>query len=260
MFTRKLVIGAYFRTKLLIIHLELAIGVFTLNEALVVLVRSIIAFFTLLIFARMLGKQQISQLTFFDYVLGITIGSIAASLSVDITTRAWPHWVGLATWTGAVFVLQVVSVKSKLGDRYLTGEPSIVIMNGQIMEKTMMKLRYTTSDLLEQLRDKGVFDLNKIGFAVLETNGQLSVLLKPEYQPVTPTDLNIPSSNAGLSNQLIYNGLVIESNLARAGVDRIWLDQQLQAQGINSPSEVYLAGYDANGGNLYIDKYQDNMS
>ncbi len=177
---------------------------FALNEALVVLVRSIIAFFTLLIFARMLGKQQISQLTFFDYVLGITIGSIAASLSVDITTRAWPHWVGLATWTGAVLVLQVVSVKSKLGDRYLTGEPSIVIMNGQIMEKTMAKLRYTTSDLLEQLRDKGVFDLNKIGFAVLETNGQLSVLLKPEYQPVTPTDLNIPSSNTGLSNQLIY--------------------------------------------------------
>ena len=245
---------------MLIIDLELAIGVFALNEALVVLVRSIIAFFTLLIFARMLGKQQISQLTFFDYVLGITIGSIAASLSVDITTRAWPHWVGLATWTGAVFILQETSIRSKLGDRYLTGEPSIVIMNGQIMEKTMKKLRYTTSDLLEQLRDKGVFDLNKIGFAVLETNGQLSVLLKPEYQPVTPSDLKITSSNAGLSNQLIYDGLVIEANLARAGVDRIWLEQQLRAQGINSPSEVYLAGYDANSGSLYIDKYQDNLS
>ena len=85
-------------------------------------------------------------------------------------------------------------------------------------------------------------------------------LTKPEYQPVTPTDLNIPSSNAGLSNQLIYNGLVIEANLARAGVDRIWLEQQLQTQGINSPSEVYLAGYDANGSSLYIDKYQDNLS
>lgn len=245
---------------MLIIHLELAIGVFALNEALVVLIRSIIAFLTLLIFARMLGKQQISQLTFFDYVLGITIGSIAASLSVDITTRAWPHWVGLATWTGAVFILQETSIRSKLGDRYLTGEPSILIMNGQLMEKTMRKLRYTTSDLLEQLRDKGVFDLNKIGFAVLETNGQLSILLKPEYQPVTPIDMNITSSNAGLSNQLIYNGLVIEANLARSGVDRIWLDQQLQAQGINSPSQVYLAGYDPNSGSLYIDKYQDNMS
>jgi uncharacterized membrane protein YcaP (DUF421 family) len=234
--------------------------VFTLNEALVVLVRSLIAFFTLLIFARMLGKQQISQLTFFDYVLGITIGSIAASLSVDLTTRAWPHWVGLAAWTAAVLILQVISFRSKSGDKYLAGEPAIVIMNGQIMEETMSKLRYTTSDLLEQLRDKDVFDLNRVGFAVLETNGQLSVLLKPEYQPVTPSDLKITSSNAGLSNQLIYSGLIIEENLAKTGVDRIWLEQQLQAQGIQNPAEVYLANYDHNSGNLYIDKYKDNLS
>lgn len=219
-----------------------------------------IGFFTLLIFARMLGKQQISQLTFFDYVLGITIGSIASSLSVDLTSRAWPHWIGLATWTAAVFALQFISFKDKRAYRYLAGEPAIIMINGQIMEDTMRKLRYTTSDLLEQLRDKDVFDLNRVGFAVLETNGKLSVLLKPEYQPVTPSDLNIASSNGGLSNELIFNGMVIEENLAKAGVDRIWLEQQLRSQGISSSDDVFLAVYDANSGNLYIDRYNDNLS
>jgi uncharacterized membrane protein YcaP (DUF421 family) len=231
-----------------------------LNEALVVVVRSLIGFFTLLIFARMLGKQQISQLTFFDYVLGITIGSVAASLSVDLTSRAWPHWVGLATWTAAVFALQYISFKSKRANRYLAGEPAVLVLNGQIMEDTMRKLRYTTSDLLEQLRDKNVFDLNQVGFAVLETNGRLSVLLKPEYQAVTPRDLNLTCSNGGLSDELIFNGMVIEENLAKAGVDRVWLEQQLQAQGINSSDEVFLAAYNADSGSLYIDRYKDNLS
>lgn len=224
------------------------------------MVRSLIGFFTLLIFARMLGKQQISQLTFFDYVMGITIGSAASSLSVDLTSRAWPHWVSLATWTAAVLALQVITFRSKRADRYLAGEPSIVMMNGHIMEDTMHKLRYTTSDLLEQLRDKDIFDLNRVGFAVLETNGQLSVLLKPEYQPVTPSDLKITSSNGGLSNELIYNGMVIEGNLAKAGVDRIWLEQQLRAQGIASSDDVFLASYDASSVSLYVDKYKDYLS
>lgn len=234
--------------------------VLTLNEALVVFVRSLIAFFTLLILARMLGKQQISQLTFFDYVLGITIGSIAATLSVDLSSRAWPHWIGLLTWAAAVYISQLISVHSKKADRYLAGKPAIVIMNGQIMEKTMRKLRYTTSDLLEELRRKDIFDLNRVGFAVLETNGQLSVLLKPQYQPVTPSDLKITPANGGLSNELIYNGLVIEENLAKAGVDRIWLEQQLRAQNINSTDEVYIASYDADSGSLYIDKFKDNLT
>ena len=82
-----------------------------MNEGLVVVVRSIIAFFTLLIIARILGKQQLSQLTFFDYVLGITIGSIAATLSVDLSSRAWPHWVGLMVWAVIVWGLQMLTIK-----------------------------------------------------------------------------------------------------------------------------------------------------
>jgi len=232
--------------------------VLRLNEALVVVVRSLIGFFTLFVFARLLGKQEISQLSFFDYVLGITIGSIAASLSVDLSSRAWPHWVGLFTWTVTVFALQLITYRSKKANLYLVGEPTILIKNGLIMEDSMHKLRYTIADLLKQLRSKDVFDISRVDFAILETNGQLSVLLKPEYQFTTPKDINITPPASGISTELIYSGVVVDSNLAAAGLDRIWLTTQLKLHGINNPSEVFLATFNQASASLYIDKFIDS--
>lgn len=230
----------------------------TLNEALVVVVRSLIGFFTLFIFARLLGKQEISQLSFFDYVLGITIGSIAASLSVDLSSRAWPHWVGLLTWTSTVFTLQLITSRSRTIDQYLVGEPTVVIQNGLIMEENMKKLRYTIADLLKQLRSKNVFDISQVDFAILETNGQLSVLLKPEFNYTTPQDLNLPPPASGVGTELIYAGVIVDSNLSAAGLDRLWLYKQLKMQGINNPSEVFMAAYNPASSGLYIDKYLDS--
>ena len=230
-----------------------------MNEALVTLVRSLIAFFTLLIFARLLGKQQISQLTFFDYVLGITIGSIAASLSVDLSSRAWPHWVALLIWSGTVLVLQLMSHRSVTANKYLVGEPALVIINGQVMEEAMKRLRYTTADLLEQLRSKNVFDLSQVAFAVLETNGELSVLFKPEYQPLTPKDLNMPGQASALNTQLIFNGHIMEENLRQLNLDHTWLSRQLGLQGIDDASQVYLASYNPATSSLYVDRFQDQI-
>jgi uncharacterized membrane protein YcaP (DUF421 family) len=231
------------------------LGAAEVNEGLVVVVRSVIGFFTLLIFARILGRQQISQLTFFDYVLGITIGSIAASLSVDLSSRAWPHWVGLLTWTAAVFLLQWVSLKSHEASKYLVSEPTVVIMNGQIMEGALKSVRYTMSDILEQLRDKGIFDLNQVGFAVVETDGKVSVLLKPEYLPITPRDMNITPQANSLSTEVIYDGVIIEANLVKAKVDRLWLYSELNRLNLK-PSEVFLATVNEDK-NLYVDQYKD---
>ncbi len=229
-----------------------------MNEALVVIVRSFIAFFTLFFLARLLGKQQISQLTFFEYVLGITIGSIAATLSVDLTSRAWPHWVGLAVWVIIVLCLQFVTLKSSAAKKYLVGRPAIIMENGIILEEELSKLRYNLGDLLEQLRDKDVFDLNQVAFAVLETNGDLSILLKPEYQPVTRQDLNIDVKKVNLNPQVIYNGQVVQQNLDYLKKDYAWLIDQLKGQGINDPSQVFMAAYNEAEQLFYIDKYQDN--
>jgi uncharacterized membrane protein YcaP (DUF421 family) len=228
------------------------------NEALVVVVRGVIGFFTLLIFARILGKQELNQLTFFDYVFGITIGSIAASLTTDLTSRAWPHWIGLTLWTLLVAVLQLITLKWRNASKYIDGEPTVVIMNGKIMEDAMRKLRYRTSDLLGQLRLKDVFDLSQVEFAVLESNGQLSVLKKSQFQTVTAQDLNISTDYQGIGTELIYDGVIVEQNLKQVNLDQSWLDDQLRKRGIGDPSEIFLANLDTQG-NLYIDSYRDRI-
>jgi uncharacterized membrane protein YcaP (DUF421 family) len=232
--------------------------VILLNEGIVVFVRALIAFFSLLFFMRLLGKKQISQLTLFDYILGITIGSMAASITTDLSSRAWPHWIGLVTWVAAGLAIDFLTTKSRYAAKYIEGEPSIIIMNGKILENNMRKLRYNATNLLQQLRSKDIFDLSEVHFAVLEPNGELSVLKKPELQPLTPKDMNIKVPNTGLGIELIYDGIIIDLNLEQIKKDKKWLHSQLEKQGVKNPSEVFLATYEASG-NLYIDKYKDEI-
>ena len=229
-----------------------------MNEGLIVLVRGIIGFFTLLILTRVLGKQQISQLTLFDYVIGITIGSTASSLTTDLTSRAWPHWVGLFTWTSLCLILQLITLKSKTAEKYLDGEPTIIITNGKILEKSMKKFRYTIGDLLEQLRDKGIFDLEEVAYAVLEKDGQLSILKKPECNPVTPKDLKLKTSAASIDVEIIYDGSVLQENLISVNRNERWLMTKLKKQGVNDANEVFLATYNPSSG-LHVDLYEDHI-
>jgi uncharacterized membrane protein YcaP (DUF421 family) len=229
-----------------------------MNEGLITLIRGVIGFFTLLIFTRILGKQQVSQLTFFDYVVGITIGSMASSLTTDLTSRAWPHWVGLFTWTTLCFSLQLITLKSKTAEKYLDGQPTIIITNGKILEKSMKEFRYTIGDLLAQLRDKGIFDLDDVAFAVLEKDGQLSILKKSECDFVSPKDLKLNISPASIDYEVIYDGSIIEENLTTINRNEKWLMNKLKKQGISDTSEVFLATYNASSG-LHIDLYEDHV-
>lgn len=229
-----------------------------MNEGLVVLVRSIIAFFSLLIFAKILGKQQISQLTFFDYALGITIGSIAATLTTDLSSRAWPHFVGLLTWCLLGYLMEYVTEKWRYAAKYIEGEPTIVITNGKIMENALKKMKYTATDLMGLLRVKDVFDLSQVDFAIIEPNGQLSVLKKPEYEPLTPKDMSIIKAPSGISTELIYDGILINENLRQLNKTEKWLMAQLKMHEIKDVSEVFIATLTPSG-SLYIDKYDDHM-
>ena len=223
-----------------------------------VMVRSIIAFFTLLIFAKILGKQQISQLTFFDYVLGITIGSIASELTIDLTSRAWPHWIGLLCWATLGFLMEYITMKWRYAAKYINGEPTIVIMNGKIMESALRKMKFPISDIMELLRNKNVFDLSEVDFAIIESNGQLSVLKKPEYEPVTAKDLKITKKPSGISTELIYDGILIEENLKQIKKDKKWLDKQLKSHGVKDISEVFIATLNP-AGSFYVDLYKDHI-
>ena len=229
------------------------------DEALVVFVRVIISFFTLLIFTRILGKQEVGQLTFFDFINGITIGSIAATLATDLSSKAWAHWVGLAGYALLTYLLQLITVKNRYLGRVLDGEPTVVIENGKILENNLMKMRIEIGELMMLLRARGVFDVTQVELAIFEINGELSVLQKPEYLPLTPKDLKIPGSQSGLSTEVIQDGIIIEQNLLQRKKDRNWLLQQLRANGIEDVQQVFYALILPND-QLYVDKYEDHVS
>ncbi|MFD1020986.1 YetF domain-containing protein [Thalassobacillus hwangdonensis] len=228
------------------------------NEALVVIVRVIISFFTLLIFTRLLGKQEVGQLTFFDYINGITIGSIAATLATDLSSKAWAHWVGLSGYAFLTFLLQFITIKNRYLGKVLDGEPTVVIENGKILENNLKKMRIKLGELMMLLRYRGIFDITQVECAIIEVNGNLSVLQKAEYLPVTSKDLHIPSTPSRLSTEVIQDGIVIEQNLSQRNKDMEWLNQQLQTHGIGDVKEVSFALILPNE-QLYVDKYKDNL-
>ncbi len=229
-----------------------------MGEVSVVLVRSAITFFNLLILCRLLGKTQVSQLTFFEYVSGITLGSLAAELSTNLSLRPWPVFVGLFAWGGFTLLTQLVALKSRWMAKMLDGEPVILVYRGQILEENLRRLRMRESELAELLRSQSVFHFDEVELAILEPRGTLSVLRTADTQPVTPADLGIPASSRGLGIELVVDGEVMDQNLRRLGVNRTWLMAKLKEQGIRSPAEAFLAVVDADG-KLYVDRYTDRV-
>ena len=224
-----------------------------------VIIQTLLAFFAILIYARILGKQQIGQLTFFEYVNGITFGSIAAVLATDIgPQRTMYHLIGLTLFAAFTFLAGFVSMKSRLLRKIISGEPTVVIHNGKILEDNMYKMQYNIDELLVQLREKDVFDIGDVEFAIVEPTGGLSVQLKGVAKPVTREDLQLPSGYEGISVELVMDGEVIHQNLKQVGLDEKWLLDQLKQRGVITLEEVPLAVLASDGG-LYIDFTQDNL-
>lgn len=227
-------------------------------ESITVIIRAIISFFSLLIFTRLLGKQQISQLSFFDYITGITIGSMAASLTTDLSSRAIAHWWGIAAWTGFAFGLQILTSKVRWWGKIVDGEPTVVVHNGMIMERNMDRMNFKLTDLMEELRRKNVFNITDVEFAVLETDGKLSVQKKSQFEPITPNDLNISTSYKGIQTELITEGVILHQNLEQLHITQDWLLGELQKRGITDLNEVFYASLYTDG-TLYVDTKEDRL-
>lgn len=229
-----------------------------LNEALVVCIRGIISFFSLLIFTRILGKQQISQITFFDYIIGITIGSIAGTLTVDLNTSAWPHFIGILVWIILGVLLQIISLKSKKVSTYINDQPIIIINNGKIIGENLKTTKFTFNEFLEELRLKDIFDINEVKYAIIEANGKLSTFKKDQFQNLVDS-MNIQEKDKNLENELIFNGIIIDENLSKLKLNRKWLLDQLKSNGFDSPIEVFYAFMDSSK-KLRIDSYKDKIT
>lgn len=224
-------------------------------ETLIVIVRGTVAYFTLLIMARLLGKKQLSQVTFFDYAVGITIGSIAASFTTDLRVQPAVPWAGLLVWTFWSVVLGIITVHSRKASNLIDGEPTVVVHNGEILESNLERMNYTIDDLRMQLRQKNAFKLADVEFALLEPDGNLSVLLKSQFQPVTPSDLGIPTKYKGLAVELIVDGHIVDPNLEQLNLTREWLKDQVRQRN-HELEQVYYAELDTEG-HLHLDLRHD---
>jgi uncharacterized membrane protein YcaP (DUF421 family) len=233
--------------------------VIDMNETTVVIVRALITFISLLIFTRILGKQQIGNLTFFDYINGITIGSIAGNVATDLSTKAWVHWIGLLTFILIALIFQFITLKSHLFSKIIDSEPVVVIQDGKILEDNLRKLRVKCDELLMLLRQKDIFDVTMVQYGILEGNGHLSVMVYGDEQPVRMKDLNIEVQKHNLTSTVILNGTIIEKSLKFIKKDKEWLLEQLKQKNIDSIEDVSLAMILPTG-KLYVDLIKDELS
>lgn len=224
----------------------------------VVMIRSFIGFFLLLLLVKLVGKQQISQLTYFDYIVGITIGSIASTLSVQVNENTWSTIAGMAVWAFLAAALALIGLKSPKLRKVIEGIPEIIIQNGKIQIDVLKKNNLSLEELMSMLRNKNAFQVDDVEFAVLETNGELSVLLKSQKRPLTPQDMNIPTGYAGLPLNIIVDGIIDRDALRSVHLSRAWLEFHLRKKKIRGPEDVFLAQLDTQG-NLFVDM-KDNQT
>jgi uncharacterized membrane protein YcaP (DUF421 family) len=203
-----------------------------------------------------MGKQQVAQLTFFDYVVGITIGSIASTLSVQVNENLLSTLAGLATWVALAIVLAYLCMHSVKLRKLVDGEPTVVIANGKILEDNLNGIRIPIEELLSELRAMGVFNISDVQSALFEPGGKISIQKKFQKQPVTPGDLNISPQYDGLPVNLILDGVLLKDSLRSLNLTKAWLHHQLKKQDINAVTEVSLAQLDTKG-NLYVDLQGD---
>jgi len=229
-----------------------------LNPYMEILLKSLGAFVAVIFITRLVGKSQVGGLTITDWVNGIVVGSIAASLVTSVGVPAGYYVMGLLLFMSFTILAQWLEMKLRPVHKILSDEPTVVVHNGKILEGRMRKMRYTVDDLTSQLREKGAFNVADVEFAIAEPDGQLSVLLKSQAAPVTPQDLNIPTRYQGVPSELVVDGVIIEQNLKQNNLDEDWLLGELQKQGIESLQEVFYASLDTDG-NLYIDKKRDDL-
>lgn len=192
-----------------------------------------------------MGKKQISQLSFFDYVVGMSIGSIAANFAVDPTIHYYSGFISLTIYALFPIIMAYISLKSYKGRKLLDGTPTILIQNGRIVERNLILTKMNLNDLLEECRLKDAFDISEVEYAILETNGKLSLQKKSINQPLTPKDMNLPGSNKYLCINVIIDGKVLYEHLEIVQKDYAWLITELNKQSINNPKEVLLAYLDS---------------
>lgn len=223
----------------------------------IVVIRAVISLITLFLITKLLGKKQVSQLSLFDYVIGISIGNFAAEITINLDSSLIYGIVAVIIFGVISYLISILTMKSIVLRRFFIGVLTVLIDKGKVLDKGLKKVKFDVNDLLEECRSNGYFDLNEIDYAVMEVNGSLSIMPKALYKPVTVKDLNLKNEKQGLCANVIIDGKVMKNNLEHMHKDEGWLKQQMKIKGYKNYDKVLLATIDCNDKLTVYDKNLD---
>ena len=216
------------------------------GELLIVTYRSLLSLAALFLVTKMLGKKQVSQLSLFDYVIGISIGNFAAEMTINLESQTINGILAVFIFGLVAYIISILTMKSILLRRFFMSTPTVLIEKGEILIDGLRKVKFDINDLLEVCRIKGYFDVGEIEYALMEANGELSILPKEKYRSVILSDLNIKKEQTSLYANVIIDGKIMELNLEKIGKNKEWLFEKIKTHDL---SNILLATVD-NKGNL----------
>lgn len=211
-----------------------------------VIIRSLFSLVTLFLVTKMLGKKQVSQLSLFDYVIGISIGNFAAEISINTDTPYINGVVAVIVFGIVALLISIGTMKSILLRRFFMGTPTLLIQNGKIIYKNLKRVKFDINDMLEECRNNNYFDISEIEYAIMEANGKLSILPKSENKPLTPKDMNLKVEKSGLCANVVIDGHYMLNNLENMHKTKEWLDKELKIKGYKNLDKILLATLDIN--------------
>jgi uncharacterized membrane protein YcaP (DUF421 family) len=223
-----------------------------------IVLQTLVAFFAILLITRILGRQQLAQLTVYEYINSITFGSIAATVATDLGQSSWGHIMGLFLFGALTFLMSYMSKKNRTISKILDGEPVLVIQDAHILEKNLAKFHYTVDDLNHLLRKKDIFNIQDVKYAILETTGEVSVVKMAGKENVKVENMNLQVSQEELITDIVVTGKIIYENLNKRNISVDWLSNQLRIMGVKNINDVYYATLDKDK-KIYIDYLNDNL-
>jgi uncharacterized membrane protein YcaP (DUF421 family) len=220
-----------------------------------IFLKTLLAVVVLFVMTKLLGKRQVSQLSLFEYITGITIGNLAAYISLE--TDWYLGLVSLAAWVACSLGIEFLQLKSKKMRDFIDGKGTVLIRDGKVLEDNLKKERLTTDELLEQLRKKSVFKVADVEFAIMEPDGDINVLLARKNQPLTAKHLGIQVAPEEEPQAVIMDGEIMDESLATIGLNRGWLKTELDKLGV-TVENVFLGQVDTYS-QLYVDLFDDKI-
>ncbi|MBQ7974085.1 MAG: DUF421 domain-containing protein [Clostridia bacterium] len=214
-------------------------------EIIKVILTAVLSAATLFVIAKVLGHKQMSQLDFFDYITGITIGSIAAELATELE-QPWKPLIAMIVYGLITWGLTLLTSKLPRTRKFINGTPTIIMNKGKIYRKNMKKAKIDLSEFMVMCRQEGYFNLNDIQTAIFEYNGRLTILPKATKRPANPTDMNLVPPPETINTEVIMDGRILDENLKRLGLNSVWLKKELESQGHKNAKEIFLGICDDN--------------